>query len=189
MQKVYTSPTRRFPLPDSRLSSSGFTLIEMTVYVGLLGLLAILMTTILVKITTTYQRTRAERAVVSNSRLLAETLSKTIASSREAYAPTSAFNTDAGQLTLVTGDAPIQEHETKFIDFWIDAGQLLVKEEGKPPSVLSAASVRIKKFRIERIVQGLNRESIRFTLGIEAAHSAAETQTTITTAATLRGNY
>lgn len=167
----------------------GMTIIEMTVYVGILGILAVFLTTSLLQILSSYQRVRAEREVISNARLLLESINKTIANAQEIYAPTSRFNTNAGQLSLITRIDPTPQHQTKYIDIWIDAGQLLMREEGKSAVTLSAASVSVSQFRVEHIFQGLNRQAIKLTLRVDSVNSKFNSSTTLNSTTALRGNY
>ena len=167
----------------------GFTLIELTVYVALLGVISVFMANSLIQILSTYQQARAEREVISNSRLLMETITKNISSAQEVYAPTSRFNTDLGQLSLITAIDPTAEHTTAYIDFWTDGGQLLMRAEGHATTTLSSASVQINKFRLEHLFQGLGREAVKITLGVIYGTAPYAASTTLNSTTALRGNY
>lgn len=169
---------------------SGISLIETVVYVGLVGMITIFITNSLIQVVSTYQRARREREVVSNARLIMETLTKNISYSRDIYGPTSKFNTDTGQLSLITPLDATSEHTTNYINFWTDGSRLLMREEGKATSTLSSADVIITQFRVEEIFQGLGRQAIKITLGISSSVLSSTTaSTTLNTTATLRGNY
>ncbi|MDP3769391.1 MAG: type II secretion system protein [Candidatus Sungbacteria bacterium] len=167
----------------------GFTLIETIVYVALLGFVSIFITDSLINITSTYQRARAQREVASNARLLLETVTKHISSAQEIYAPTSRFNNDSGQLSLVTPLDPTAEHSTAFIEFWNDAGRLLMRREGSATTTLSSATVDVTQFRVERIFQGLGREAVNITLSVSFAAIPSVASTTLNATVSLRGNY
>lgn len=167
----------------------GITLIEIVVYIGLLGFLAVFTANSLIQISDTYGRARAEREVIANARLILETITKTATQSQEIYGPTSIFLSELGQLSLITPLLPLAEHKDKYIDFYVDNGRMWTKEEGKAEIPLSAISVRITKFRLERIMQGFNREAVAITLQIDSALSKHPSSITLHTTATLRGNY
>lgn len=170
-------------------SNKGITLVETVVYVGLLGFFSVFIASALLYLATLYQRAGAEREVLSNARLIMETVGKEIASAEEIYAPTSAFNTDSGQLSLVTTLGAPAQHPSRFIDFWIDNGLFFVRAEGSGEKMLSAASVRVRRFHLERIAQGLDREAIRVLLHIEYGNARFNASTTLQSAFALRGNY
>ena len=171
------------------LSKKGISLIESILYIAFLGVISVTIANILIHIGGVYQKARAEREVLSNARLLIETVTKIVSTSMEVYGPTSRFNIDVGQLSLITSVSPQPEHMTKYIDIWLDAGFLFIKEEGRGAVTLSASSVRVDRFRVERIYQGLGREAVRVTLGVSYANSKFAASTILTSTTALRGNY
>ena len=170
-------------------TQQGFTLIETLVYVALLGIVSIFITDSLIKIVSTYQRVRAEREVASNARLLLETVVKNISTAQEIYAPTSRFNNNSGQLSLITPLDPTSQHTLAYIDFWNDAGQLLMRREGTAVAVLSSATANVTQFRVERIFQGLGREAVNISLSVSYAPIPSTASTTLFATISLRGNY
>ena len=95
----------------------GFSLLEMVIYIGLLGILTLVVVNFLVHMVSMYSRAHAEREVISNARLIIETMIKQISYAEEVYAPTSRFNTTLGQLSLSTGAATTTEHTAGFFDY------------------------------------------------------------------------
>jgi len=174
---------------NAALRRSGISLIETVVYVGLVGLLTVFITNSLIQVVGTYQRARAEREVVSNARLIMETLTKHISYSQEIYNPTSKFATSTGQISLITQLNTTPEHTTTYMDFWTDGSRLLMREEGKATSTLSSADVTITQFRVEEIFQGLGRQTVRITLGVSSTVLPSVASTTLNATAALRGNY
>ena len=168
---------------------SGLTLVETIVYAALLGLVMIVVVNFLVRIGDVYQRARVEREVVSNARLILETAEKSIAEAREVYQPTSKFQQNLGQLSLVTATNPTVEHSTDFLDFWVDGGQLWMRKEGQAAIPLSAPSVRITKWYLEWVLQGLEREAVKITLQVDSASTKYPSTITLNSTVALRGNY
>lgn len=166
----------------------GISLIEVIIYIAILGGFSVLIANFLLQVTGVYHRARAEREVLSNARLLLETIDKTVSQAREVYVPTSRFNLDLGQLSLSTAIGVQAEHTTSYVDFWIDNGRLWTKQEGGVNTALSASSVKINKFRLERIVQGLGREAVKITLEISAT-SKFPVISTLNMTTAIRGNY
>lgn len=170
-------------------NSDGFSLLEIIIYIGLLGMISVFIANSLIQIVGVYYHARAEREVLSNGRLLLETLNKSIASSREIYTPTSRFNIDAGQLSLITTVGVPTGHETAYLDYYLDNGRLWVRPDGQTAASLSAVSVRINKLRLERITQGLNRDAVKITLVVNSASSKFNASTTLNSTTALRGSY
>jgi type II secretory pathway pseudopilin PulG len=168
--------------------NKGISIVEVIIYIAILGGLSVLIVNFLLQVTSVYHRARAEREVLSNARLLLETVNKSISPAREVYVPTSRFNTDLGQLSLSTALGAQTGHTASYIDFWIDNGRLWTRQEGGVNTALSAATVRVNKFKAERIVQGLGREAIKVTLEISSA-SKFPISTTLHMTTALRGNY
>jgi len=167
----------------------GISLIETVVYVALLGMFAVFLANFLIQMTNTYYRARAEREVISNARLLLETLEKSIAQAQEVYSPTSRFNNDTGQLSLITPLGAQPGHTTAYLDFYLDGGRLWTRPEGQTASPISAASVRVSRLRLERIIQSFRREAVRLTLQVDAAQQKIPASITLNATVAIRGNY
>lgn len=165
------------------------TFIELAVYIGVLGVITVFTSNFLIQIAATYQRTRVERDVIANARLVMETVTKSIAYARETYPQTSNFNANLGQLSLITAIEPAPEHTAKYIDFWIDSGRAFMRMEGGASTPISSPTITIGEFRFERIYQGLGRESVRFILRVDSANARFPSSITLNSTTALRGNY
>ena len=162
---------------------------ETLIYVAALGMITVFLTNYLIKIVATYRQAQAEREVLSNARLIMETVTKNIAYSQEVYAPTSRFNATNSQLSLITPLDIQPEHTTTYLDFWSDGNRVFMREEGYATTTLSSATVHIPKFRVERIVQGLGREAIKITINVVSNTLPQVASTTLNATTALRGNY
>lgn len=167
---------------------NGFSLLEIMIYIALLGGIAVFVINFLLHTVNVYQRSVAERGVVANGRLLLEFVNKTISESQEIYRPTSKFLDNAGQLSLVDAATSTPQHTTMYIDFWADNGIFYMKREGGATIALSAASVRVSRFYIEEIAQGLGRQAVKATIQVDSA-SKYPSSTTLNSTTALRGNY
>ena len=168
---------------------TGMSLIETLVYVAVLGLISIFITNSLIKIVSVYRQAQAEREVLSNARLMMETVTKNIAYSQEVYAPTSRFNSTTSQISLITLLDTLPEHTSTYLDFWSDGNRLLMREEGRATTTISSATVKVTQFRAERIVQGLGREAIKITLNVVSKTLPQAASATLNATTALRGNY
>lgn len=177
------------PRARMRARSRGFSLMEVVVYVAILGTISVFIVQSLAAISDVYARATNEREALSNARLVLEAVAKAAAQSREVYAPTSRFGIDAGQLSLVSAAATSSGHETGYVDFWVDRGVAMTRSEGQAPAALSASSVGISVFRFEHIQQALGREAVRITVRADSAAGKFPASVTLQTSASLRGNY
>lgn len=162
---------------------------EIIIYVAFLGAISVFIANFLIQTVNTYNRARAEREVASNARLALEQINKTISESQTVYSPTSVLNNDAGQLSLITAVGTAPEHSTAYVDFWIDNGIIFMRREGQGAVPLSASSVRVIKFRPERIMQGLGREAVKIILQIDYASAKFPATITLNSTTALKGNY
>lgn len=172
-----------------RFNNKGLTLVEIIIYVAFLGAISVFISNFLIQIVNTYNRVRTEREVVSNARLVLERINKAISESQMVYSPTSVLNNDAGQLSLVTATGATPEHTTAYTDFWVDNGIMFMRQEGQSATPLSASSVRVNKFRPERIMHGLGREAVKITLQIDYANAKFPATITLNSTMALKGNY
>lgn len=167
----------------------GISLIEALVYIGLIGMISVSIIYSTIQVTSTYQRARVQREVLSNARLIMETLTKKIAYSQEIYAPTSRFNNNNGQISLITPTDTLPQHAAAYFDIWTDGNRLLIREEGHATTTLSSATVRITQFRLGRIFQRLGREAIQITLSVSSSALPLIASTTLYATTVLRGSY
>lgn len=172
-----------------RTNKKGIGFVEALVYMGLLGMIAVLVANFLMQTIHAYSQAKAEREVLSNARLLIEAVGREIADAREVYAPTSRFFSDTGQLSLITERGKDAEHTGLYLDFWAADGFLYRRGEGQEITTLSSATVRVRKFYFERIVQKMNREAIKITIQVDWAGPKYTTSTTLNSTIALRGNY
>lgn len=170
-------------------NKQGISLIEVVVYVALLGMIAVFVSNSLISIINTYARARIEREVLNNARSVLELVTKAIAQSQEIYAPSSRLNTDLGQLSFITNATSTPEHTAAYGDIWVDGGAVLMRLEGEGTLTLSAASVRAATLRFERIIQTPGREAVKVIIRVDAAGSRFPASATLNATTALRGNY
>lgn len=169
---------------------SGISMLETVVYIGILSVFTVVIVAILTQITHTYNRVRVQREVVSNGRLVVETMIQQIASSQAVYGPTSVLGSNTGQLSVVaTTDAPPEETANR-VDFWLDNGRVWMRKEGSATTSVTSPSVRVNQLRLDQISQSLGREAVKITLQITGfADAQFMASTTLYSTTALRGTY
>ena len=177
------------PQGFQRHSDKGFGLVETVVYVALLGMVSVFIINSSMQIVNLYARARAERETLANARAALEIIMKSVAQSQEVYAPTSQFNKDTGQLSLVTAATSTPMHVTAYIDFWVDGGRAMMRVEGEQALPLSAGSVKVSALRFEQIAQTLGRTAVKMTIRVDSASAKFPASVTLSASAAIRGNY
>ena len=176
-------------MPYNKLSYTqrGFSLIEAVLYVALLGGISVLIINFAVYTLGVHRRAWSERELVVNGRLAVDTLKRAISEAQSIYGPTSIFDSDMGQVSLVYATST-PTHTTGYADFWLDNGRLWTRKEGSGELVLSSPAVRIVKFRLERITQAYRREAVRITIQLDSI-GTYPSSVTLNTTSVLRGGY
>lgn len=170
-------------------STTGMSMIEMVIYIGLLGLVGLFVAQFLLQTVSLYQRVRSEREVLSNSRLILENITEEAAAAQVVYAPTSKFNSDTGQLSLITQVGAPAMHTSAYVDFWVDNGRMYMRKEGNGIVALSSPSVRVSQFFVERLAQGVGRDAVRVTVSVDFPLAQFPASATLHSTIALRGNY
>lgn len=181
-----------FALRASRFKfSKGFTLIELIVYVAILGLISIFIADNLSQIVFAFNKARAEREVINNARISIETITKEIQEASLVYAPSSVFNSTTSQISLLTTNSPSAGHSEGYADIYTDNGRLYLKKEGSSALAITSNRVTVTQFRAEHIIQALNREDIKIILTVIYNTTSAKlaSSATFNASVALRGAY
>jgi len=177
---------------DLKKNQKGFSLIETIIYIALLGVIISFITSLLVNVMASYNRSQASKIVSNNISLAVDTISKDIRDSKEIYTPTSVFNSDLGQLSLITTFDPPGGHTQRFIDFYLDNGVIYKKKEGYSEYAITSERVFIEKLKFENILSG-TRDTIKITIDGRINTSSTKPeyqyQESVTSTASLRENY
>jgi len=166
-------------------SKSGFTLIEMMVYVGIMAIVVtalVIFTSDSIKVN---NKCLMLRVSLDNAERAVEIIAKEIKHARNFYTPTSVFDTSPGQLSLKTiKNLPEGEKET-YVDFYIEDEKLYIKREGTISEALTSNEVRVTNLVFRNLGS-----SIQIDLTVDyksfSSRSAYQASTSLTTSATLR---
>ncbi|MBI2054937.1 MAG: prepilin-type N-terminal cleavage/methylation domain-containing protein [Candidatus Sungbacteria bacterium] len=187
---------RFYPRKENHISSpalagflTGFTLIEIMVYVAILAVISAFLLQTLISFSAVYRKVQAERDVLANARGAMETLGLEIRGAKNVYTPTSALSATTSQLSLATSLSSNVNEALTYVDFYVDNKRLYSKREGAAASPITSENVEVAEFLVERVTAG-TRESARITLTLTSAlRGPFQASSTITAAFTPRGNY
>lgn len=135
------------------MNRTGFSLVELIVYIGLLVAVVGLITQLTGQLLTVLRTTEATEAVIGSTRNAMDVIAQEIRHSDSVYTPTSLFAATNGQLSLETlRDAPDGETVT-YVDIYVDSGALYLKREGETAERLTAAGVTVTQFELMHLNQ------------------------------------
>ena len=168
----------------------GFTLIELVVYVAVLGTVLASVLTFLLWTVKSQAKTNAMRQVLAAGQRSLEVVSREVAVARSVYTPTSVFNSSPGQVSLQTAQyVPVGE-TSSYIDFYKCEDKLCMKRESQNPLAITSDKVSLTNLTFLRLVTGQNRSSIQITLTFAAKTSSPnpeyQASITLTDTVTLR---
>ena len=158
-------------------NKSGFTLIEMIVYVALVGVISIVLFSVIFFVIRANNKITALSKVSSNAHSVMERMTYEIANSKYIYLPTSNFvnydyNSSKGdQLSLATEIGVSSSENISFVDFYIENDTLFLKEDGSDPVALTSSGVLVSGMEFSYYKNG-SRESIMIDMVIQAKNSA-----------------
>ena len=112
-------------------SGGGFTLMEALIYIGVLAIIVLAVSSFLVWITRSNTKVRAMRETLDSARQAMEIMSHEIKEAKSIYTPTSIFSTSTGQISLETTKYLPEGENRTYIDFFLCEKRLCLKKEAK----------------------------------------------------------
>ena len=147
---------------------SGFTLIELVVYVAVLGMVLASVLTFLLWVVKSQTKTDAMRQVLAAGQRTLEVISREASVAQGVYTPTSVFGSSPGQLSLQTAAYPAPGETYSYIDFYKCQDKLCMKRESQNPLAITSDNVSLTNLTFSHIVTGQNRSSLQITLTLAA---------------------
>ena len=142
---------------------SGFTLIEVLIYSGLLVIISTLVVSFLVQIVNLSETSRRSGEELDNAQKTMDVIEQEVRHALSIYTPTSVFDNDAGQLSLeTTRDLPADENST-YVDFYLDGGGVFLKREGEPTQLITGEKINVTKLRFTNLSSGTS-AAVKITL-------------------------
>ncbi len=161
----------------SKNKESGFTLIEMIVYVALVGIISVVLFGVTFFVIRANNKIIALSKVSSNAHSVMERMTYEIANSKYIYLPTSNFSSSDAQLSLVTEVGASSNEDITFVDFYVENGTLFLKEEIlDDPVALTSSDVLVSGMKFSYYKNDL-RESVTVDMIIQAKNSAMSDST------------
>lgn len=145
----------------------GFTLTEILVYVGILSMIVLVVSSLFLWISRSSAKAKATREALNNSRRAVEIMTHEIREANSIYTPTSAFSISTGQLSLETIKYLPEGENRSYIDFYICEKRLCLKKEGQDPIALTSGKVEIKSLEFSQVATTSTIPSVQISLKID----------------------
>jgi len=147
-------------------SKKGYTLVEMLLYVALLGIITVVIVGIFFTISRTNSRVVSLIEINSNAYSAMDRMVYEISNANNIYLPTSNFtnyNYDAAkanQFSLVTKQAAPANESDAYIDFYLENNTIFMKQDGANPIALTSSNVSVQSLNLYYYKNG-KRESVK----------------------------
>jgi len=139
-----------------RKSGGGFTLIEVLIYIGVLGIILTAIFSLLIVSNRSNIKAKVMRETLEDARRAMDVMVREIKEAKSVYVPTTGFNplTNSYQLSLETINYLPVDEETTYIDFFLCDSHLCLKKESQDPVSITKDNVEVNNLAFTRIVSG-----------------------------------
>ncbi len=157
----------------------GFTLVEVIVYVAILSLVMLLISTFIFYMAKSNFQSKGSRESFDSAQRALEQITYEISGAKSVYTPTTTQN----QLSLETSRYLPAGETTTYLDFFLCGTRLCLKKESQNPVFLTSDLVQIANISFTQISNN-GAVSIKTSLTVSYAHQLNNTQPTITLTST-----
>ncbi len=170
---------------DSRFF--GFTLIEVILYVGVLGILLIAISSLMMGTMDNYKTSSIRDELASSGHQVFGFFFRETKNANSIDISDSVLSNDLGSLVLST---PFQfgSNYVGEATIYLSGGRVMFQREGETPLVLTSDNIEVTKFKFVRVTPRAGLEGIRFYLELKSKAKPEEVFS-LTTFTMLRGGY
>ncbi|MFH0923635.1 MAG: type II secretion system protein [Candidatus Falkowbacteria bacterium] len=173
-------------------SKKGYTLVEMLLYVALLGIITVVIVGVFFVISRTNSRIVTLIEINSNAYSAMERMVYEASNARKIYLPTSNFTnynyngTKAAQFSLATSQAVPANESIAYLDFYLENNTIFMKQEGLSPIALTSSNVSVQNLNFYYYKNG-TRESVEINFTVKSNNILnTETKIDLSTVIALR---
>ena len=149
------------------LGRRGFTFIELLVYIAILSIVMTAIFSFFLWSNKANTKSKASREVLDSMNYAIEIMSSEIKEASSIYAPTTVFDSNPGQLSLVTKKYLPTGETTSYIDLYICGTQLCMKKESQLPVAITSDRVEVSGLIFREIATSSTAISIQISLLIQ----------------------
>ncbi len=144
-------------------NQKSFTLIEILVYIAVLTIITVAISSFFLWFIHSNTKARAIRETLDNTRRAVEIMTYEIKEAKSIYTPT----TTSTQLSLETTKHLPEEEKTTYIDFYLCGTRLCLKKESQTPVALTSDRVVVNNLEFLEITTTSTAPSIQINLKID----------------------
>jgi type II secretory pathway pseudopilin PulG len=189
MNISFTSLNKRqktgFTPPTFIKKVGGFTLIEMIIYIFFVGTFSVLALNGVFHATKVFADFRITRDLNSTAEVILDRVTREVRQAYDVDQVESSFGTHPGRLTLKTID-PFDVDTT--IEFYIDSGNVKIKEGGVGQGLLGSSDVAVDIF-VFNFITNTNTKAVKTRLQLTAQRGSSQKTKTFYATTILRGSY
>ncbi|MDP3764645.1 MAG: prepilin-type N-terminal cleavage/methylation domain-containing protein [bacterium] len=170
-----------------KYEKKGFTLVEVVLYVGVLGVLLVAISNLMLGTMANYKTSSIKDELASSGYQVFGFFFREIKNANSINISDSLLSNDLGVLSLAS---PFQlgSGSVGKAELYLSGGRIMFKREGETPLVLTSDNIEITKFKFVRVTPRAGLEGVRFYLDFKSKIKPAETFS-LTTFTMLRGGY
>ncbi len=169
---------------------TGFTLIEMIIYVALVTTVISVIVGFAFWAIQVGSKVKINYEVTDNARRAMETMVFEIKKSKSIYTPTAIFDVSPGQISLEQIATTTPGEVMTFVDFFKCADSLCLKREGQDPVKITTAQVKIVNLSFSPLLNSTTTPSVQINLQVDSVSSSSRPEyfssINLTTTAALR---
>ena len=149
----------------------GFTLMELLVYIALIGLIGTAMVRYTIGVSNARNKNFVTQEVQAQGRTALQMISQRIRAANAVNATSSTFGTDPGVLSLAMSDS---SKNPTIIDLTADDGRLRIKEGSSATQVISDDNLAITNLVFTDLTSTSLRENVRVQLTVEYNNTSGD---------------
>lgn len=166
----------------------GFTLVEMILYIGSLSLLVLALSGLTLSTIRNYRLSKTKENLTTSADAVLAVFLQEVRNASAIYDPTTVFDNDSGELSLVTGFAATNKTEpATYVDIYLAGGRVWLKRENETAAALTDETAEVTQFKVVEVKPN-DIEGIRLYLNIRDRIKTEE-KILLTTFAMPKGNY
>ena len=186
MKQVSSTAIPAAKIKNKFCGAKGFTLIEILVYVAVLSIIVVAISSFSIWAIHSNTKARAMREVKDMAQTALEQIISEAREAKTVYTPT----TNASQLSLETTKYLPLGEESTFLEFYLCQTRLCLKKEGQNPIALTSDRVEVKNLSFQRVASGQT-DSVQVELRVDYKNPASKPEyaasITLKSTASLRG--
>lgn len=146
--------------------NGGFTLIELVVYIALIGIIIAVVSETFLVVIKLNNRILAASEVSVNASAAMERIVYEIQNAQYVYTPTSNFTIATPQLSLATAQNASEAEKINYIDFYSQNNTIFIKTDGVDPAALTSSNVIVENMQFSYFKNG-NTESVKIEFNVK----------------------